>query len=338
MSTKIEFTIYLDDDKTTKAFQAIVASQKKYDITYDPNKLYEHMFEEIVNGKYEIEYIEYIEDERGNVSPKMDIDGIPEYKTFRIDGNDSIENITKFIEFQESFGEFTCDVNEEPEIYPIFGIHLNGHEFGYGEDMMSPDTIAKTIISVQKISNAAMNNTNYKKYLREEAASYEVHIDTTKRDENVINLFTEIYDSIESSNLSRMKYQDNSSHNAYRTIINEFGKLTSHRKLTTFSVFIDGIEKEVTNIKYLKNFLTNPYSDDEIEYIGRLKSPDYVNRTFELKTYNNFIWHCHFDDGAERYFDVVTDPANRDKKLIVTAVQRSAQTIDVSKVTVSDNQ
>lgn len=328
---KIEFTIYLDEEKTTKAFQALVATNQKYDITYDPNKLYEHLLDDVVNGNYEVEYIEY-DDE---LNPCLNEYGLPKYQLFKIEGKeDSVENIRKFIQFQEIVGEYICDENAQPEIHPIFGVHLNGHEFGYGESMMSPAKITKVINSINKISNAAINNPDYKKYLREEAASYEVHIDATKRDSVAIELFNEIYDSIEAASLSHEKYQESSSKNIYKVILDELGNLSSSDKLSSFNVFIDGEEKPLTNLDYLHEFLANPYSDDIIEYKGKLKSPDYDKQTFQLKTVNDHIWHCHFENGSESYFNKVIDPKNLDKTLILKAYQKRAATLIVTSISV----
>lgn len=42
-----------------------------YDILYDSNSLYENMLEEIVNGSYKTEYLEYESDESSNNSSKI---------------------------------------------------------------------------------------------------------------------------------------------------------------------------------------------------------------------------------------------------------------------------
>jgi hypothetical protein len=331
MSIKIKFTLFLDEEKTVKCFEAIVAEEKKYDILYDPNSLYEDMLEEIVNGLYKTEYLQYESDGSGNIVPKLDTNGFPDYQSFEIIGTNSIENIKKFIEFQKIAHEYISDINEEPEFYPIFGIHLDGHEFGYGENMMSPEIVSKTIASVNKISNAAISNNT--KYIREKAASYEVHIDSVNRDLNVISFFTNLYTEIENECLDNQRYIENASTNKYRTVIKELGNLASFKKLTSFNIFIDGEEKSITKINYLLDFVSDPYDDEQKEYIGTLKSPDYINKTFEMKS-ENIVWHCHLEDGLEDLFEKVVNSENRGKELKVTARQKSPATIIATNITI----
>ncbi len=328
--SKVEFTIFLDEEKTIKIFQAIVASEQKYDITYDPNGLYESLLEDIVYGTYKEEYVEYELNQHNELKGKMDQDGNYIFETFEIIGEDSVENVKEFISFQNKIKEYICDLNEEPVTYEVFGVHLNGPEYGYGDGLMHPSTIARTISSVQKIHTVIANNRDYKSYLQEKAGSYEIHINATKRDEDAIKLFTDIYTQIVNKNLCHERYRTD---NVYETVLNELNNLTTSKKLQTFSIFIDGLEKEITNIKYLKDFLKNPFGEEINKYQGILKSPDFINKTFEFKTQTN-IWHCHLEEGCESLFSIIISPSNEGKKFELDAQRLKKATLKVSAVRV----
>ncbi|WP_310440982.1 hypothetical protein [Sulfurimonas sp.] len=318
---KYEFIVYVDDAKSEKVFEAIATDTNKYDIIFDEANLFASTFLSILSGEYSVQYMTYTNE----LEPTS-----YEENFFRVEGNNYIQRLESYIQFQNNIMQnHTFDLNNNVEFCQSFGISLDGADFGYQEQLIKIETAIKVIDSANKIYQAAANNPKYTRYVREEAGSYEVHIDTLERDSHAIEVLLSIYNDIENTSLDRVQYATRGS--SYRTIVEELNKLSKAKKLDVLSLFIDGEKKVITKTKYLQDFMISPYKASIQEYRGHFKSFDHDNKTFIIR--GNQDWHCHLEEGSLHLFDQVKKEVNWKKIFVVIGSQTAPATLIVSQLT-----
>lgn len=318
---KYEFIVYIDDAKIEKVFEAIVTDTNKYDIIYDEAKLFSKTFLSVLNGEYTARYMTYSDD----FTPTSN-----EESVFVVRGDNYIERLESYIQFQTDIMQNdTFVLNNNVEFCQSFGISLDGADYGYQEELIKIDVALTAIDSAKKIYQAAANNPSYQRYVREKAGSYEVHIDTLERDGSAIERILQVYNDIQNACLDRVQYANRNSW--YRSVVDEFYKLSKLKKLDVLSLYIDGQKRVIQNIKYLQDFMIRPYDDENQQYKGHFKSFDRDNKTFIIR--GDQDWHCHLDENSLYLFEKVKKEMNWEKTFVVTAYQTAPATLIVSQLT-----
>ena len=321
-----EFKIFLDENESedSLAFHADIANKESYFIRYDLNETYFELFEDIINGRLSIDYV----DNEEYISGK-DV----RFKNLKIKGEDALENIELFKEKFSKIYRFKVSF-QKLNLYRSIGFVFDG-----------PDYSLKNAVSLDALSNAIKFQEKMYKYLtvanntgnvfipQPKAGSIDLNVYTTKKP--MLDYVVSFLKKIKEYNIDKQYLNNkNEESDLLEKIIKQLLELEKFKNLKSFTFKIND-----ENIKFSKKDLDYffkeykkrygediEYTDASISYVYKLKNSNLSSLVIDSRKYGTI--HCHFENDEKKFKELLE---NSGKEIGVVGQKKSEKTIDLER-------
>jgi len=250
-----EFKLLYPDNEL--AFKAYISNKTSYRIVYDLDDVFKPIFLKIINGKYKQKLVK-----KTDLNSKKN--RIPKIELFKIDSDNAIENLKKFIENINYFYNYRADiqkVNFDFELSFIF----KGSDYSYN-DFMTAEAFAEASQILSSACKAIKKHSpNFEEFQEEPiASSLKLPIkclDNTKQIKTSILEILKIFEK-KSEKVNFNKFDD-----LQVSFINSLIDLKKMKNLKSFLISLDNLSYKI-----------------DLDYLIFLKSLQFHNKEFNLNT------------------------------------------------------